>query len=141
MADITREEQYLSAIANGSTNVPEPVTREEQYLYQIANSGGGGGGGGSNVAFLEFELVNGIPKSVNTCGEIKSFVDSGKALIGKIIIDTNIISQLNVAFTNFGSTSSSESNMVVFGWDDGSKQITSLALIAATYDSKFELVM
>jgi hypothetical protein len=50
MADITREEQYLSAIANGSTDVPEPVTREEQYLYQIAVNGGGGGGGGASSA-------------------------------------------------------------------------------------------
>ena len=45
---LTREEQYLNAIANGNTvGIPdEPITREEQYLDAIAKKGGGGGGGG-----------------------------------------------------------------------------------------------
>lgn len=43
----TRSEQYLNAIANGETNVPEPFTREEQYLYEIAQNGQGGGGSSS----------------------------------------------------------------------------------------------
>ena len=34
---ITREEQYLNRIANGSGTLPEsPLTREEQYLAKIA---------------------------------------------------------------------------------------------------------
>ena len=43
---ITRQETYLDAIANGTTEVPEPITREEQYLAWIALNGGGGGGTG-----------------------------------------------------------------------------------------------
>lgn len=42
---ITREEQYLNAIAGGSNEVPEPITREEKFLKAILENGGGGGGG------------------------------------------------------------------------------------------------
>lgn len=44
----TRSEQYLNAIATGSTSgIPEaPQTRMEQYLDVIANNGGGSSGGG-----------------------------------------------------------------------------------------------
>lgn len=41
---ITRIEQYLSAIAGNSTEVPsKPITRIEQYLAAILESGGSGG--------------------------------------------------------------------------------------------------
>ena len=46
---ITRKEKYLDAIANGTTEVPEPITREEEYLAWIALNGGGGGGGTGEV--------------------------------------------------------------------------------------------
>ena len=70
MADLTREEQFLSGIAEGSTvelkpitrreqylakiagqdvEVPDPITREEMLLKQIADGGGGGGGGSGAV--------------------------------------------------------------------------------------------
>lgn len=44
----TRKEKYLDAIATGdSSGIPEtPYTREEMYLDAIAKNGGGGGGGG-----------------------------------------------------------------------------------------------
>ena len=43
---ITREEQYLSAIAGEDHEIPEkPITRIEQYLDYIARNGGGGSGG------------------------------------------------------------------------------------------------
>lgn len=44
----TREEQYLSAIAQvtPATQIPEePLTRIEAYLDKIVENGGGGGGG------------------------------------------------------------------------------------------------
>lgn len=42
-APLTREEQYLAAIANGGGTVPEvPLTRVEQYLNAILQGGGGG---------------------------------------------------------------------------------------------------
>ena len=42
---ITRQEQYLNAIAGGVRKVPEkPITREEEYLAAILENGGGGGG-------------------------------------------------------------------------------------------------
>ena len=41
---ITRQEQYLSAIAGNPGEVPEyPITREEQYLAAILEGGGSGG--------------------------------------------------------------------------------------------------
>ena len=43
---ITRKEMYYSAILGDTTQVPEPITREEQYLCAIAEQGTGGGGGG-----------------------------------------------------------------------------------------------
>lgn len=44
-APLTREEQYLAAIANGGGSVPPaPLTRVEQYLNAILQGGGGGGG-------------------------------------------------------------------------------------------------
>ena len=44
---LTREEQYLSAIAGvtSSSDIPEkPLTRIEKYLNKIVENGGGGGG-------------------------------------------------------------------------------------------------
>ena len=46
----TREEQYLSAIAQvtPATQIPpKPLTRIEAYLNKIVENGGGGGGGGT----------------------------------------------------------------------------------------------
>ena len=48
---LTREEQYLSAIAGvtSSSDIPEkPLTRIEEYLNKIVENGGGGGGGGTS---------------------------------------------------------------------------------------------
>ena len=48
---LTREEQYLSAIAGvtAATDIPEkPLTRVEKYLNKIVENGGGGGGGGTS---------------------------------------------------------------------------------------------
>lgn len=43
-APLTREEQYLAAIANGGGTVsPAPLTRVEQYLNAILQCGGSGG--------------------------------------------------------------------------------------------------
>ena len=54
---LTREEQYLSAIAGvtSATDIPPvPLTRVEKYLNKIVENGGGGGGGGtSNYNALE----------------------------------------------------------------------------------------
>ena len=70
---ITREEQYLEAMANGTTTninpvtreemylakatgqnvtVPKPVTRKEMFLQRVALNGGGTGGGGGASAIL-----------------------------------------------------------------------------------------
>ncbi len=47
----TRKEKYLDAIATGdSSGIPEnPYTREEMYLDAIARGGGGGGGGSTLI--------------------------------------------------------------------------------------------
>lgn len=61
MAELTRREQYLAAIA-GEGEAPEsPITREEQYLQAILDNGGGGGGGGgeSTIAWKPTVDANG----------------------------------------------------------------------------------
>lgn len=67
---ITREEQYLSAIAGvtAATEIPpEPLTRVEAYLDKIVKNGGGGGGGGTtNYNALENKpQINGTTLSGN----------------------------------------------------------------------------
>ena len=67
---LTREEQYLSAIAGvtASSDIPEkPLTRVEAYLNKIVENGGGGGGGGTtNYNALENKpQINGTTLSGN----------------------------------------------------------------------------
>ena len=74
---LTREEQYLSAIAGvtASSDIPEkPLTRVEAYLDKIVENGGGGGGGGTtNYNALENKpQINGTTLSGN-----KSSADLG----------------------------------------------------------------
>lgn len=50
LSPITREEQYLSFIAGETSGYPQkPITRKEQFLEKIAQSGTSGGGAGVNV--------------------------------------------------------------------------------------------
>lgn len=50
LSPITREEQYLSFIAGETSGYPQTaITRKEQYLEKIAQSGTSGGGAGVNV--------------------------------------------------------------------------------------------
>lgn len=45
---VTRKEQYLSVMAENSTQYPEePITREEMYLDYLCKNGTGGGSGGT----------------------------------------------------------------------------------------------
>ena len=58
---LTREEQYLSAIAGvtASTEIPEkPLTRVEAYLNRIVENGGGGGGGGFTPTDAQLDAMN-----------------------------------------------------------------------------------
>lgn len=58
---LTREEQYLSAIAGvtSSEDIPEkPLTREEKYLNKIVENGGGGGGGGFTPTDEQLAAMN-----------------------------------------------------------------------------------
>ena len=45
---LTREEHFLNAIATGETPTLTPMTREEYFLNKIATSEHGGGGGGDS---------------------------------------------------------------------------------------------
>jgi hypothetical protein len=49
---VTREEMYLAKAAGQDVNVPEPVTRKEMFLQRVALNGGGTGGGGGTSATL-----------------------------------------------------------------------------------------
>ncbi len=140
MANLTEITEASSLTDNNFIAVSDS-TDAKGWKKIKANALGGGGGDSSNVVVLEFELVDYLPKSKNTCGEIKDIVESGKAILGLMNVAPGIVSQLSVAFTNFGSTSTSESTMVVFGWDDENKQVTSMELTAATYNNVFELSM
>ena len=58
---LTREEQYLSAIAGvtPSSDIPEkPLTRTEKYLNKIVENGGGGGGGGFTPTEEQLAAMN-----------------------------------------------------------------------------------
>ena len=58
---LTREEQYLSAIAGvtPSSDIPEkPLTRTEKYLNKIVENGGGGGGGGFTPTEEQLTAMN-----------------------------------------------------------------------------------
>lgn len=58
---LTREEQYLSAIAGvtSSEDIPEkPLTREEKYLNKIVENSGGGGGGGFTPTDEQLAAMN-----------------------------------------------------------------------------------
>lgn len=58
---LTREEEYLSAIAGvtASTEIPEkPLTRVEAYLNKIVENGGGGGGGGFTPTDAQLAAMN-----------------------------------------------------------------------------------
>ncbi len=75
---------YLSAIANGSTDVPEPITREEQYLYKIAKNGGGGGGGGTEDYVAEVAFDGSSLTSTVTLSDLQTAYGQGKTLKAKM---------------------------------------------------------
>lgn len=59
---LTREEQYLSAIAGvtPSTEIPPvPITRAEKYLNKIVENGGGGGGTSDYTDLSNKPQING----------------------------------------------------------------------------------
>lgn len=65
---VTRKEQYLSVMAENSTQYPEePITREEMYLdYLCKNGTGGGTGGTTNYNDLTNKpTINGVEVSGN----------------------------------------------------------------------------
>ena len=53
MKPITRKEMLMAKAAGQSVPDIEPITREEYFLSQIANGGGGGGGGGGGSKVYE----------------------------------------------------------------------------------------
>lgn len=55
---ITRKEFYLAKAAGQEVETPEPITREEMYLDAIAKGGGGGGGGGGMTPAVKSALLN-----------------------------------------------------------------------------------
>lgn len=81
----TRSEQYLNAIATGSTSgIPEaPQTRMEQYLDAIANNGGGSSGGGDFLV-VNFQEQDGVATADKTYTEITSAFQSGALVVGKL---------------------------------------------------------
>lgn len=61
---------YYSAILGETTQVPEPITREEQYLCAIAEQGGGGGGGGGyTLPVASQETLGGVRGPAKTADE------------------------------------------------------------------------
>lgn len=63
---VTRIEQYLSAIAGSSAEVPErPITRIEQYLDAILKNGGSSGGTTDYAELTNKPSINGVELSGN----------------------------------------------------------------------------
>lgn len=93
---LTREEQYLSAIAGvtAATDIPEkPLTRVEQYLNKIVENGGGGGGGGTT----DYNDLSNKPKLNNTelAGSL-SLSDVG----AQAALDTDQMAAVNSGITS-----------------------------------------
>lgn len=88
---LTREEQYLSAIAgvtSSSDIPPKPLTRTEKYLNKIVENGGGGGGGGTT----DYNDLSNKPKlnSVELTGNL-SLPDVG----AQAALDTDQMAAVN----------------------------------------------
>lgn len=88
---LTREEQYLSAIAgvtSSSDIPPKPLTRIEKYLNKIVENGGGGGGGGTT----DYNDLSNKPKlnSVELTGNL-SLPDVG----AQAALDTDQMAAVN----------------------------------------------
>lgn len=102
---ITREEQYLEAMANGSTTnitpvtreemylakatgqnvtVPKPVTRKEMLLQRVALNGGGTGGGGGTSATL-------IEKPITANGTYNASADGADGYSKVVVNVPNVI--------------------------------------------------
>lgn len=99
MADLTREEQFLSGIAEGSTvelkpitrreqylakiagqdvEVPDPITREEMLLKRIADGGGGGGGYGAVVRTYTGTIASIVSaNNIDSAGLASAFLSNG----------------------------------------------------------------
>lgn len=78
----SRSEEYLNAIATGSTsNLPEPESRMDAYLDYIARNGGGGGGGGVTVcpvtAVYDSENSDWLYTATMTAGELWEAAQTG----------------------------------------------------------------
>lgn len=72
---VTREEKFLAKIAGEDVETPEPITRKEKYLHEIAENGGGGGG--SAV------LIN---KNINANGTYNASSDNADGY-KKVVVD------------------------------------------------------
>ena len=94
---ITREEQYLSAIAGvtPATDIPPvPLTRVEKYLNKIVENGGGGGGGGTS----DYDQLSNRPQiNNNTLTGNKTSSDLGLQ---------DALTETQLAAVNSGITSS-----------------------------------
>ena len=93
---LTREEQYLSAIAGvtAATDIPPvPLTRVEKYLNKIVENGGGGGGGGTT----DYNDLSNKPKLNNTelAGNL-SLADVG----AQAALDTDQMAAVNSGITS-----------------------------------------
>ena len=94
---LTREEQYLSAIAGvtSATDIPPvPLTRVEEYLNKIVENGGGGGGGGTS----DYDQLSNRPQiNNNTLTGNKTSSDLGLQ---------DALTETQLAAVNSGITSS-----------------------------------
>ena len=94
---LTREEQYLSAIAGvtSATDIPPvPLTRVEKYLNKIVENGGGGGGGGTS----DYDQLSNRPQiNNNTLTGNKTSSDLGLQ---------DALTETQLAAVNSGITSS-----------------------------------
>ena len=94
---LTREEQYLSAIAGvtSATDIPPvPLTRVDKYLNKIVENGGGGGGGGTS----DYDQLSNRPQiNNNTLTGNKTSSDLGLQ---------DALTETQLAAVNSGITSS-----------------------------------
>lgn len=107
---LTREEQYLSAIAgvtSSSDIPPKPLTRIEKYLNKIVENGGGGGGGGTT----DYNDLSNKPKlnSVELTGNL-SLSDVG----AQAALDTDQMAAVNsgISSTDVAQIGTNKNNIL-----------------------------
>ncbi len=112
------------------------ATNVQDAIDEVAQSGGGEA---SNVALFSLQMVGQNKfRTVETAGQIKAMVDSGKALIGTLNVAEGMTAQLGVAYADFAGVSGPTKTLMLYSYDGGSGSLVPITLTASTDNDVFE---